>query len=396
MTKMTVENVSVKAKKIEVNEHLKKLLELMKKNNMDGIKMLPQSEWHEVKFVIKNSYSGFANAIRRILISEIETYCLDIPADGSIKTDEEFIQGRTDALIKNINLLPINQDILDLNKYKISLLKTNTTPEVMDVKASDISITEKHSKNKLEPLEHLQKASQAVISYDFKLSEDANKKREYKSDLDIRKLIPDPNIRIATLRPGKTLNITDMFYNKGISMDDCGRYSLLDNVSYKPINIKVYDYMKSEGLRSIEYNPTDFEISFRTSANITVKSIISLLVKRFKFLIDEVEKNIIEYDKNPNKNYFTNGNIEVNIIEDDKKEKIYIYRIKEQYFTSINTIAQKCYILDENIPFCTGGVERYDTKIGVLKLKHAEPNKLITDAIAEIRKEIDIFYKAFN
>ena len=73
----------------------------------------------------------------------------------------------------------------------------------------------------------------------------------------------------------------------------------------------------------------------------------------------------------------------------------FIYKIKEQYFTSINAIAQKCYLLDESIPFCTGGVERYDTKVGVLKLKYAEPNKLILDAVKDIRKEIDIFSKAF-
>jgi hypothetical protein len=395
MTKLTIENISVKNKKIDMNDHMKKLLELMKKNNMDGMKMLPQSEWSEVQFVIKNSYSGFANAIRRILISELETYCLDLPADGYIKTDEEFIQGRTDALIKNINLLPINQEIIDLNKYKISLLKTNTTPEVIDVKASDIFITEKHSKIHLETLEHLKKASSAVISYDFKLSEEVIKKKEYKSDLDVKKILPDSNIRIASLRPGKTLHITDLFYNKGIAMDDCAKFSLLDNVSYKPINIKVFDYIKNEGLRSIEYNPTDFEIKFRTCANITVKRVISLLVERFNFLLDGIEKNILEYIKSPNKNYFANDVIEVNIIEDEKKEKIFIYKIKEQYFTSINAIAQKCYLLDESIPFCTGGVERYDTKVGVLKLKHAEPNKLILDAVKDIRKEIDIFSKAF-
>jgi hypothetical protein len=63
------------------------------------------------------------------------------------------------------------------------------------------------------------------------------------------------------------------------------------------------------------------------------------------------------------------------------KEDLYVYKCFGFYNTIGNLLAQKCYLLDENILHCSASVERLDTEILILKIRHPEPHKLLADAI---------------
>jgi hypothetical protein len=236
---------------------------------------------------------------------------------------------------------------------KISLNKFNDTTEIIDIKASDILV---ESKSKHPPL------------------------------------IPNSNLLIIRLRPGKFIKIDEFKFLRGRSFEHAGRYSLLNNVSFKQLTPVHYDMYKKEGSRSIEYDPTDFHISFSTAGNIMPRTIFNLLHQEFKRRLESIENKIKLYDDSKeNKLFFTVENFEVSF-----QNEIYFYKFIGEYITIPYMIAQKSYMLDNDVLFCSPGVVRYDSNVGFIKIKHPEPNTLLLKAIKECMKEIDMLYTELN
>ena len=422
MSTIKVKNVSIEKKKFQINEHMEKLLKIIKSQGIDDAeKMLPQAEWEEVSFEIHNTFTGFANGIRRVLVNELDVYCLSTNKYGSFKTDDVFISGMTDCFINNINMIPINQEyILDTDKYQIFILKTNQTTEIIDVKASDIKVC---LKSDFVNMKRIAKQHQHDISRHVPVEIEESKKKskineDYSNDLDamanvsnysfkipdyiltksysidelktedIHKIIPNPNITIMRLRPGQTIYIENIYYEFGKGYKNAAKFSLLDNITYIPLDVVPFDIETGEGTRSIEKSPTAFKITFRTCANISAKNVINLAIKCILDDLNKVEQMIELYNKMEFKNIYTGDNIEVTV-----EDGIYHYKLIDQYYTIIQMIAEQCYKLDTKILFCSATVERYDTRIGIIKLKHPEPNKLILDAIKQIKLELDEFKK---
>lgn len=342
---MKITNIQIKEHKIEKNETLKKIEEQMISYGMkDPMSLLPKP-WWKVDFDILHSYSGIANGIRRFLIEEMPTWCLSFN-EKKMETDDEFIL--SDLLYKNITLLPITQEI-DENTFsdcKIKLFKFNNTTEIIDIKASDIIV---ESKSKHPPL------------------------------------IPNANILIIRLRPGKFIKIDEFKFLHGRSFEHAGKFSLLNNVSFKQLTPVNYDMYKKEGSRSIEYDPTDFHISFSTAGNILPKTIFNLIQSEFKRRLESIENKIKLYEESKeNKLFFTSDNFEVSF-----EHEIYFYKFMGEYITIPYMIAQKSYMLDNDVLFCSPGVIRYDSNVGFIKIKHPEPNTLLLKATKECMKEID-------
>ena len=143
---LSIKNIQVKEISFKnINPKLKNILNIMKEFDIDNPEeLLPKSIKHVVKFELDNCYSGIANAIRRCLISEIKVKCLDVDMNEII-TDDEFII--SDVLMKNINLIPINQNYesKDLN---LQLYIKNNTNQMLDVYLSDFTLYN-NSKNQI-------------------------------------------------------------------------------------------------------------------------------------------------------------------------------------------------------------------------------------------------------
>lgn len=574
---LTVKGIKVVEELIKKTPELDVFVKLIKdQQHLDGYSMLPKTPYHEVDFELHNTYSGFANAIRRILVEEMDVICLDTN-ETHLRTDDEFISGTSDVLMKNIGLLPCNQhiNVKDFDKYSIYILKTNKTTDIIPIKASDIIIgtrsevqkkaTEKLQKDQGDPslqksikestklkkesakestksatkptkestkpkkvkvkggkdepepeakepskpdeaskstsgqvatvaaaaavttgtvigsalqgvaemalgpaaggfvaatvgnlvggvltavvggaedddeadketaeaeavtdksipqektipdektpakkekkqtVERIKLASRhtmssidsdAITHGTFRITE-AILMRAYTEDesslkaLPIEEVIPDTNITIITLRPGKTLYIDDIGFSVGKGKDNSGKYSLLNNVRYRPINVTPFDMFEGTGTRSIETDPTSFAIGFTTCGNISPKRVIQLVTEQLRKLLLDIRKNIEAYSTIENKKFYSSDEMEV-IYRDDT----YHYHIRKQYFTAVNMIAQRCFLIDENISLCTAGVERYDTQVGVIRMKHADPNGLLIKAIDECLKDTDTFSSA--
>lgn len=360
---LQVKNLSIIKKNINETKELKEIFDSMVKNGIENpMNLLPTSPWYEMSFRLSNTYSGFANGIRRVLMEEIPTKCLDFN-ENNYETDDEFIL--IDKIQKDINLIPINQDFdeKEINKYTINLYKYNKSNKIIDVKASDIDIIIDSKSNR----------------NTIKLNYNKN------NSINIKKLIPDPNIIISVLRPGKFISIKKFTLVEGLCKNDASKFSLLDDVTYKPIVENPFDSLKHKGTRSIQTNPTEFDIKISTASNISILSLTNKLCNVIINKLKNAKHNIEEYIKSEEKSDYYSDNFEVHIYDNIKK-----YKFHGEYITLSYMLAQRCYLLDKNILFCTPSVDRFDTEIAIIKLKHPDSDNLLISACDECVKDIEI------
>lgn len=348
---LTVSNVSINKCNYK-NDKLKKVL-LKYGNSLE--ELLPTYSWHKVSFELKKAYSSLANGIRRTLMAEMDVKCLNFDREDLETTDDFII---SDLLQKNINLVPINQDF-DLDGVSVELNLKNNNNHIIDINLSHISIINNKTKS------------------------------EYKHNY----LFPEPNISIGLLSPDKQIKIKKFKIETGKCKQDAAKFTLLNNVSYEILDMEPYDVFTGKGDRSISKNPEHFRIGFKTKGNIEAKEVMqnccATMTRYLNDIKDEMDK-YIEYLKNKNNIYYNSENLEV-INNND----LMIYKINRQYLTICNMIAQKIYLLDNNISYCNASVEGLNVERGIIKIKHPEPNKIFLDAITAIILDIQIISDAF-
>lgn len=356
---MKIKDIKIFEKNIPKSKELDEIVKLMQANGIkDPIDLLP-SGWHEVHFHISDTYAGFANAIRRVLIDELPVYALDINEE-MFETDDDFIL--SDLLKKNINLIPINQETAEnYIKHDIYLYKFNDTNDIIDIKASDIKVKEKDKKSKKEVSNNL---------------------------------IPNSNITIIRLRPGKFIRLNSLNIVNGFCKDDAGKFSLLNNVQYKPTDMIPYDVFSGKGTRSIDYDPKEFDLSFTTCGNIKPMTVIKLTCDVLINKLTQCKKLLTEYinstKSDTKKYYFTDG------LEVQQQSSITYYKFIGEYITISYMLAQRCFILDNNILYCVPAIDRYDNEIAIIKLKHSEPDKLLLKAIDLCVEDVSAIQKQFS
>jgi len=106
------------------------------KNKSDAIlkalSRLDDEAW--VSFHIKNCDATVANLIRHVVLSEVETYCLDFDIED-VETDAPIIWGNIEGIRQRIRMIHISQT-KDLDKI-YTLKKRNDTQKDIYVKAED-------------------------------------------------------------------------------------------------------------------------------------------------------------------------------------------------------------------------------------------------------------------
>ena len=317
--------------------NVKNLDDLIKKHssNKNPSSLLPK-RGDKVSFKLRG-YTSLANALRRVLLEDIPVKCLDVIYDD-ISTNDEFIL--TDKLIKNINLIPIQQDVDE--KTKVSLSIENNTDDIIDVRASDLKCN--------------------------------------------KTLIPNDNILLCRLRPKKHLKLSNIGISVGFAKDDASKYSLLNNISYDILDMKSYDQFTGQGQRSIETNPQEFMISFETCCNTTPRQVIDKMINSLMNKLFKTEQYLAKYE-NTDETYYTEG------FSVDIENDLYIYNIHNEYYTLSKLLAHQCYLLDNNVPFCVGTIDRYDNNIAKIKIKHPDSKKLLLASVKRCQEELQLIKK---
>lgn len=392
---LKIEKLKIEEVKIHKTPELDAVVKLMEKHGTpNGYELLPKSAKHHVSMQLDNTYSAFANAIRRTLVEDIPTYSLLVD-EKDIITDDEFIAGMSDVLIKNIGLVPIMQSgaIIDNQvNYDIHLDVFNKSSEIIDVKVRDMVITAKKTRGggadsalDINIEDELDESIEEVKTYKVKDSKKSNMQ-----EIDINKLTPDNNILLMRLRPGKHLKIRNIQIQMGTSAVDAGKYSLLNNISYEPLGVVPYDQFTGKGTRSIDHDCSSFVIKFSTCGNITPKEVMQRVHHKLTSDLVDLKKKIQLYVDAGAGSYYSGQDCEVTLTDD-----VYNFKLIGHYISELYMISMCCYKLDENIPFCAATVERYDSIVGLLRIKHADYTKILMKAIETCQKDLDKLLSVF-
>jgi DNA-directed RNA polymerase subunit L len=93
-------------------------------------------------FDIKNGDVSFVNALRRIILSELDAYAFETSTytDSNVKIIENTSSLHNEFLLHRIGLIPVH-NISDPTDYKFVLNVQNKTSNVIDVTTKDINVT---------------------------------------------------------------------------------------------------------------------------------------------------------------------------------------------------------------------------------------------------------------
>lgn len=98
-------------------------------------------ETNYIEFDVKDCDVSFANALRRIILSEIDSYAFETSSytDSSIKIIENTSSLHNEFILHRIGLIPV-YNITNETDYKFILNVQNKTNEIIDVTTKDIEV----------------------------------------------------------------------------------------------------------------------------------------------------------------------------------------------------------------------------------------------------------------
>jgi len=334
-------NIQVEHKSYELKENntIKKDIELCHKYGMNV--EFPKIIKNTCIINLKNSYTSFANAIRRGLIEEIPIKSLDVKSDDISSTDNYMLK---DQVMKNLGMILLNQSIDD--KLTFSLHMVNKTSEVIQVPASMLVC----SKSKVHIMDNAK------------------------------------FYNITQLHPGKELTINNIYISKDIGLTDISKYSCITNIQYEILDHKPFDIMQPESeknKRSIEYDAKEFRIQFETYNNISTQEVLKLLKTTFINRLKNIKKHLLDIK---DKTYIDNEFLEIKNNND-----LFIYTFKQEYITLLSMIANKVYQIDSKITFISDASPvDYIQNSCLIKIKHPEHNKILRDSIDLCIKDVEM------
>ncbi len=284
-----------------------------------------------ISFELIDTNTATANAIRRVLTSEIDILCLTFDIGGSNTNSENYDPYiLEDYVCSRLNMIPLSYDIdktdeiLNNNcKYEINI--TNNTTELLYITSNNIKIQD-------------------------------NKKSLVKFF---------NQINIIPILTGYKLNIKNIYIKK----DNSGKITPVTNFTFKAIN-KIEDKTDFTKLSSNFTTYTNYYFQFDTMGVDSIK----LLNHVFKILINRLK------------------NIKEKTTTDINSER-YIFKIANETYTIANIIVSKIYELDKNIPFVTFEQPHpLKNEIWII-VKHINPEQIFNKSIESCIDNFSILLK---
>ena len=356
----------------------KNISKIKKELNYDIKDFLPPKPIHEVEFIIKKTYSGFASAIRRTLISEMPVWTIVLDSNN-FETNDEYI--RFDDLNIKIISIPIHQTKLnelykknndiDVNKiYKFYLHVKNTSINQKDMFSTEIKLESKD-----------------------------------KSHNDISKFIYD-KFSIQILRP-KCYIKTNLYLERGFGYQKLGgsKFSAIPMPHYYPLDHIPLEIDKNgvkKGISSLEVNPTEFYFKYETYVFYkNPLDIIILCIDELIRRVKNVESNIINFH-NSSKIYenipkdlinkivmYKNNEIEIR-----KENYTYIFDLYDESTTISKLISQWIHI-NNNVELITDSSHHPTTRSCFIKIQDKNYIQLMLQASKKIINNLEAIKSQF-
>lgn len=324
------------------DKNLKECLNIVSESKL--LSVLPKGESHTVRFTLDNANSQLANAIRRVLMDEIPTYCLSFNEYTDIKTDDYYIHGQCDQLCVQINALRIDQDINEdeFSKWKIYLKKHNNTDDLMDITSGDIQIM----------------AGNKQITDLFY-----------------------PGYILSRLRNKCSLKIENIKIEKGLGLTNSNKFKYLANVYYEIMEEPLLETKDGfEGKSSLESDCKKFTIGYTTFKNI--KDPCTPMFKCCDELKHRLDSILYDWENDIND--------KIHIRQEDS---IYLIEIEGEKLTIGNLIGYYIYLEMPSIEYITSGIVHIEKNIAIIKIGNKNYKKLFSNAIKQALTDISIIRK---
>lgn len=314
-----------------------------------------------ITFNIKNKddkiFTSFVNAIRRTILSDIETWCIDTKEcsfyENTSVLNNEFIAHR-------LSLVPIKCDLNDINYESIIIecKKKNEEEEIMGVYVRDFTVTDKNNGN----------------------------------IIDIQKFFPYSDILLANLKYNQNIYFECKLIKKSVDQGGtsihcpvctCVHTFVFDEERYEidtkeMSEIEKKSYFKERSYQKNKYNqPVLYNLNVETIGQYNQKDIVIMGIEALKNRINRFIQDLKTRDER----------IEIHM--DDVYGDIHEIIIRDETDTLGNLITQY-FGLHENVDYC-GYVVRHPLRKEILiKLKLKENNTMenIIVLLEETKKEI--------
>lgn len=317
-----------------LNKQEKALRETFEMLGKDNIDFLPQNTQHKVEFIIKDSCTAFANALRRALIDETEVWSLSCDEFSSFKEYDKYML--SDFFRKQLEAIPISQDAKDYYDWEIEIDINNDTSETMPVFSSHIRVTNKKTKK----------------------------------EIDTKKLW-EQNIHLAYLQSGYALKVSNIQIKSGQGKIDGNAFSHVSNVLYDVLDCKDSCMVSM---------PTSFLLGYDTHKNFDdpfepIKKTLKYLQTR----IEEIKTALPEK---------INGVYHSDVFKITTEGDYTTFTIFQDTWTLANLISRYIFDLDPEITYITADIEHPDKDVSIIKMNHSDVIKITQHALQKIEKDL--------
>jgi hypothetical protein len=298
----------------------------------------------------KDSYIKFANGIRRALLDEIpvQAFTLDSSTPPTI-TDSYIIE---DNLGQNIEMCPIVQDVLPPNA-RAHLSVSNLTETSMPITLDMVRIV--HGG-----------ASSSASSSNW---------------------TPYPRTIIGHLKPGTRLHCNLRMQTACAAQN--GRHAALNSVTWEMPGLVMYGDPDAAGeeskVRSMEMDPSEFRITFRTKATMSARRVVEKLCDALLQRLAAMREHVV-LSKTPD------------YVADDfrlvKQPKTIELQFMNDYITIVGMVSQRISRDVPTIAYVSGHFVDPSSATGCIAIAHPEWNTIVLQGMDGVREDIELLRKA--
>jgi hypothetical protein len=294
--------------------------------------LLPDRAQDSLEWYLEGTRSGFANAIRICLMEECTVKSLQF-VDELLDTNDDFVL--SDNLEMRLHMIPLDQEV-NYTGVTVELDVENKTSAMLDVTPGDFIV----------------KKNGVVV------------KKEYFGK----------TVVIVTLRPERYLNTGPMKIVEGLGKVNAGQFSNVRAPEYAP-DMKIDE--------PLEYDPTSFRFKVTTHRNCSVEYLIKMM---HESLVGRLESYRAEMN-GVDGEYVSET---LRIAMGDETQLTF----PNEYRSIPGMIAHYCYQLDVDIDRVSSNVKHPASDTGIIRIRHADPIKLVVAAIDLAINDLDIVLNA--
>jgi len=438
---MNIHNLQIKNIEYDITQFPEEAAEI--------IKLLPKQIYQKISFYLTDINTAIANAIRRIIIEELEVKCLDFEIKD-LDTSENYII--PDELHDKINYIPILQTIepefgsmlksSDLSRIEQSLEfnlnLSNNTPNLMIVRAGDLTCSNKHVNihevvpssyilTSLRPGRYINLKKIKVISgqgykhsrfsltstYEYApidyitatiLNQKCNFVKKHVSVVDVMKLLEkhgnvmhDKKEKFDkfNLFTKKILIIPNKNYMHLLNNFQRKRFDTYDIIIQNPAGYALESADDETFIKTYQASNVkcqDYYLSFTTYGNIEPLNMMMMCFDNLKQRLLKIQQTFAEISAEPDSSTALSNDF-MSMIQDELKTVILI---RGEDYTISKLLVRAIYELDPNIGLINDPLEHPSNRTVMINIIHAEPIKIFNDAINVCIGYTDTLTKLFS